>query len=165
MLIGLLLAGMALYGLQLDRDALLAEHSKLQAQSAQRRAQAGDDKLRQEAFATAQGQQVLLAQVQQHQQAWGRLFQAVLQEAGQGGWALERLQVDGDRLELQGRIRETQGLAAAQARLSEALQSPLKLVSLVASPVEPSAGQQSEQGFVWQGPWPALPTSALQRSP
>lgn len=164
-LIGLLLAGMALHGLRLDRDALAAEHARLQAHSDQRRAQAGEHKLRQEALATAQGQHVLLARVQHHQQAWVRLHRAVLQEASQGGWALERLQVDGERLELQGRMPEAQDLAAAQARLSEALQSPLTLVSLAAVPADPNDSPHSGPVFVWQGPWPALPASTPQRSP
>lgn len=165
LLMGLLLAGMAWHVLRLDRDALQAEHDRLQAHSVQRRAQAGDEKARQEALATAQAQLALLTRVQQHQQAWGRLYQAVLQEAGKGGWALERLQVDGDRLELQGRIREPQGLAAAQARMSEALQMPLTLSSLVTSPTHLNDQHTGDQAFVWQGPWPELPTSAPRRSP
>ena len=165
LLIGLLLAGMAWHVLRLDRDALQAEHNRLQAHSAQRRAQAGDEKARQEVLATAQAQLALLAQVQQHQQAWHRLYQAVLQEAGQGGWALERLQVDGERLELQGRIRDAQGLAAAQARMSHTLKMPLTLSSLLASPANLNDQHPGDLAFVWQGPWPELPTSAPRRSP
>lgn len=165
LLIGLLLAGMAWYALRLDRDALQAEHRRLQIHSAQRRAQAGDEKARQEALVTAQAQLVLLAQVQQHQQAWHRLYQAMVQEVGQGGWALERLQVDGDRLELQGRIHEAQGLAALQARMSEALHMPLTLSSLVARPANLNGQHPSDQAFVWQGTWPELPTSTPRRSP
>lgn len=164
-LMGMLLAGMAWYALQLERDALRAEHDRLQAHSAQRRAQAGDEQTRQEALATAQAQQELLTRVQQHQQAWVRLYKAVEQEARLGGWVLERLHVEGDRLVLQGRVREARGLAASQVRMSEALRIPLTWVSLVAGPAELNDRHQSEQVFVWQGAWPALSTSASRRTP
>lgn len=163
--VGLLLGGMAIYGLRLDQEALVAEHEKLQARSVQRHAQAGSDKLRQEALTTAQARQGRLAQVQQQQQLWLRLYQALVQEAGHGGWVLERLQVDGERLELQGRTREAHTLAAAQARLSETLQSPLALVSLVVSNADPSERQAGEHVFVWQGPWPALSMPPVRRLP
>lgn len=163
--VGLLFAAAALHHWQLAQGALEAEHALLLTQTAHRRTQAVDETLRQEALARAQGQHQLLAQVQHHQQAWVRLYQAVLQEAPQQGWALERLQVEGDRLELQGRIREAQALAPAQARLSQALQSPLTLVSLVASPAEPGDRQLGTHVFVWQAPWPALPTPTPRRSP
>jgi hypothetical protein len=163
--IGLLLAAVALHHWQQARDALEAEHVLLLTQTAHRRAQAVDEKLRLETLARLQGQQQLLAQVQHHQQAWVRLYQAILQEAPQQGWALERLQVEGDRLELQGRLREAQALAPAQARLSQALQSPLTLVSLMTSPADPSDRHSGTQVFVWQGPWPALPTSLSRSSP
>lgn len=165
LLTGVLFAGMAWHVLRLDSDALQAEHDRLQTHGAQRRAQAGDDKARQEALATAQAQRVLLVQVQQHQQTWHRLYQAVVQEAGQGGWVLERLQVDGERLELQGRIREAQGLAASQERMSQTLQIPLTLSSLVVSPSNLNDQRPSDQAFVWQGSWPELPTSVPRRSP
>jgi hypothetical protein len=165
LLMGMLLAGMAWHALQLERDALRAEHDRLQAHSAQRRVWAGDEQTRQEALATAQAQHELLTRVQQHQQAWVRLHKAVEQEARRGGWALERLHVEGDRLVLQGRIREAQALAASQARMSETLRIPLTWVSLVASSPDLNDRHLSEQVFVWQGTWPALSTSASRRTP
>jgi len=169
-LLGLALGAAALQGLSLELDALASERDTLQVQSAQRLAQAGKDKVQQEALALAKGQQDLLLQVQQHQQAWVRLHEAVLQEAGRSGWALERLQVDGDRLELQGRIRDAQALSSAQIRLSEKLQSPLTLISLVAKPVDLGDRPASDGGhaFVWQGQWPVVPAvvkSAPGRAP
>ena len=158
-LLGLAIGAAALQGLSLELDALATERETLQVQSAQRLAQVGKDKLRQEALSLAKGQQDLLLQVQQHQQAWVRLHQAVMQEAGRSGWALERLQVDGDRLELQGRIRDAQALSTAQIRLSGKLQSLLTLTSLLASPVDLGDRPASDAGlvFVWQGPWPQVP--------
>lgn len=169
-LLGLAIGAAALQWLSLELNALASERDTLQVQSAQRLAQAGKEKVRQEALALAKGQQDLLLQVQQHQQAWVRLHEAVLQEAGRSGWALERLQVDGDRLELQGRIRDAQALRSAQIRLSEKLQSPLTLTSLLASPVDLGDRSASDAGlvFVWQGPWPQVPAvvkSAPGRAP
>ena len=166
-LLGVLMGQAVLHGVRQDLDALASEHDRLMAQSVSQRTQVADEKNRREATVLAQRQQSLLVQVQQHQQAWVRLHQAVWQEAGRSGWALERLQVDGDRLELQGRTRDAQALIAAQARLSDKLQSPLTLVSLVASPAE--LGERGASGmahvFVWQGPWPSLPSSASRRAP
>ena len=165
--LGLAIGGGVLHGVRQDLDALAVERDKLLAQSARQRTQVGDDKVRREASALAQRQQALLVQVQEHQKAWVRLHQAVLQETGRSGWALERLQVGGDRLELQGRSRDAQALMAAQARLSDKLQSPLTLASLVASPAE--VGERGASGmahvFVWQAPWPSLPSSANRRAP
>ena len=160
--VGLTMGWGVLHAMRQNRDALASEHDSLVAQRVRQHAQAQDNKTRREALALAQRQHAFLLQVQQHQEAWVRLHQAVMQEAGRSGWALERLQVDGDRLELQGRTRDAQALMAAQLRLSEKLQSPLTLVSLVASPADaverrtPNGGQV----FVWQGPWPSLTPSA-----
>lgn len=157
--VGLAMGWGVLYGVRQNLDALSSEHDRLMAQSVRQQAQAREDQTRQEAQALAQRQQAFLRQVQQHQEAWVRLHQAVMQEAGRTGWALERLQVDGDRLELQGRTRDAQALITAQLRLSEKLQSPLTLVSLVASPAD------TGQLFVWQGPWPSLTSSTTRRAP
>ena len=166
-LVGLAMGGGLVHGVRQDLDALASQRDKLLAQTVRQRAQAGEDKSQREASALAQRQQALLVQVRQHQEAWVRLHQAVMQEAGHNGWALERLQVEGDRLELQGRTRDAQALMAAQLRLSEKLQSPLMLISLVASPAD--AGERRapdmDQVFVWQGPWPSLPSSANRRAP
>jgi len=166
-LIGLAMGGGVLHGMRLDLDSLASERDLLQSQNARRHAQARGDKARREALALAQGQQRLLEQVQQHQQAWSRLHHAVLEEAGRQGWTLERLQVDGDRLELQGRVRDVQALAMARARLSAQLQSPLTLLSLAASPTNMAERPVSDMGhvFVWQGPWPSLQPSANRQSP
>jgi hypothetical protein len=156
---GLVVGALALQGLNQALEALSAEHVALQALSAQKLAQLGKDKVRKEALAMSQGQQALLLQVQLQQQAWIRLYRAVSQEARRSGWALERLQVDGDRLELHGRIRDAQALGSAQLRLSEQLQSHLTLLSLVANPVEWGDRPVRDGGhvFVWQGPWPSVP--------
>lgn len=166
-LMGLTIGVGALHWVRLDLDALASERDRLLAQSAQRHAQTSDDKARREASALAQRQQTQLVQVQQQQQAWVRLHQAVLQEAGRSGWALERLQVDGDRLELQGRTSDAQALMVAQSRLSDKLQSPLTLVSLVASPADAGGRRAPGMGhvFVWQGAWPSLQASAPRQSP
>lgn len=166
-LMGLVMGSGVLHGMRLELDALASERDQLQSQNARRHAQARDATVQQEAAVLAQRQQRWLERVQQHQQAWSRLHHAVLEEAGRQGWALERLQVDGDRLELQGRTRDVQALAAAQARLSEKLQSPLTLASLAASPADMADGQVFGMGhvFVWQGLWPSLPPSASRQSP
>lgn len=170
-LIGLATGAGVLHGIRLDMRALALEQSQLQTQLVQRQAQARAHKARQEAQVLAQRQQIFLTQVQQHQQAWLRLQQAVLQEAGRKGWALERLQVDGGRLELQGRVRDAQSLAAAQTRLSEKLQTPLTLTSLVASPADMSDHSSTDHGptdlglvFVWHGDWPSLPVPSPRAS-
>jgi hypothetical protein len=166
-LIGLALGAGVLHWMRLDLDALAFERGMLQAQIARRQAQAGDDKVRRDALAMARRQQILLDQIQQHQQAWVRLHDAVLQEAGRSGWSLDRLQVTGDRLELQGRTHDPQALMAAQVRLSEKLQSPLALVSLVASPAEITDRHAADMVhvFVWQGPWLSLQPTAARRVP
>ena len=165
LLLGGAAAGAVLQWLQHDMQALAAEQAALQAQGTRWRDQAVSDKARQQTQARLQGQQALLAQVRQQQQAWQRLHQAVLAEAGQGAWVLERLQVDGDRLELQGRSRDVQALVRAQVRLSAQLPSPLALVSLEAPAADLSeAGERGAQQpghvFVWQGTWPAMPVVA-----
>lgn len=160
-LLGLVGAAAALHGLQQDLAALTQERERLLAQTTRQRAQAKDDQARLAAQSLALRQHALLVQVQQHQQAWVRLHQAVLQEAGRNAWSLERLQVDGDRLELQGRTRDVQALMQVQARLAQQLQSPLTLVSLVAPAADPLAQPAGalDHVFVWQGPWPALSAS------
>ncbi len=161
-LIGLVAGALALHSLNQALEALSVERDALQELRAQRLAQMGKDKVRKEALAMAQGQQALLLQVKQQQQAWIRLYRAVSQEAGRSGWALERLQVDGDRLELHGRIRDAQALGSAQLRLAEKLQIPLTLHSLGVNPMAMAERPASAGShvFVWQGPWPAVQVGA-----
>ena len=158
LLAGACAGGGVLQLLQQDVATLSAERDRLQAQNAQAQSRLQQDKARREALALAQRQQNQLRLVQQHQQAWSRLQQALTEGVAHGDWRLERLQVDGERLELQGRIRDVRSLAAAQQRVSEALHSPLMLVSLLARPAD---GQERRAGevepvFVWQGAWPAV---------
>lgn len=167
LLVGVCTGGLALQWLGEDMAALGAERDRLQAQNLQDQARLQQDKARRDEMALRQRQHSQLSLVQQHQQAWLRLHQAILQATAHDGWLLERLQVDGERLELQGRIRDVRSLAAAQRRLSDALQSPLTLVSLLSSPAEGPDRRVGEMGhvFVWQGAWPAVvPQPALPAS-
>lgn len=167
LLAGACMGGVVLQWWREDLVALSAERDRLQAQSLQGQTRLQQDKARREAVALVQRQQGQLNRVQQHQQAWLRLHQAILQGTAHDGWLLERLQVDGERLELQGRIRDVRSLAAAQQRLSDALQGPLTLASLLASPADAPDRRVGEMGhvFVWQGAWPAVaPQSALPAS-
>jgi len=158
LLVGVCMGGVALQWLGEDIAALSAERDRLQAQNLQDQTRLQQDKARGEALVLAQRQHSQLSRVQQHQQAWLRLHQAILQGTAHDGWLLERLQVDGERLELQGRIRDVRSLAAAQQRLSDALQGPLVLVSLLSSPPDGPDRRVGEMGhvFVWQGAWPAV---------
>lgn len=171
LLVGVCMAGMALHGLREDMATLSHERDRLLAQSLQAKARLQQDQLRREGQALLQRQQSQLGLVQQHQHAWQRLHQALVQGAAHDGWLLERLQVDGERLELQGRIGDVRSLAAAQQRLSEALHSPLVLVSVLASPAQGAEQPAGERGhvFVWQGALPAVlppPASvAVRRTP
>lgn len=160
-------AGMGVAALQwlgADMRDLGAERDHLRVQSQQGQARLQQDLARREAMALLQRQQSQLTRVQQHQQAWLRLQQALQHDTAPGGWLLERLQVEGERLELQGRIRDVHSLASAQQRLSQALDSPLALVSLQSQPAQ---GPDRPAGatvhvFVWQGAWPAVAPPAAR---
>lgn len=171
LLAGASLGGAALQWLQADLRILGAERDRLQAHNLQAQARWQQDQARREALTRLQRQQTQLSAVQQHQQAWLRLQQALQQDTAPEAWLLERLQVDGDRLELQGRVRDVRSLAAVQQRLSQALHSPLVLVSLQSHPAggpdRPAGGMGHV--FVWQGVWPAVAPPpglpALRRAP
>lgn len=156
--VGALAGSGLLFALQADMAALEVEREHGQAQALQDQTRLQQDKNRRDALLLVQRQQNQLAQVQQHQRAWDRLLQALLQGSARDGWRLERLQVDGERLELQGRIRDARALVAAQQRLSEALQQPLTLSSLLTGPAETADRRADtlDHVFVWQGVWPAL---------
>lgn len=145
--------------LQGEMEGLLKEKQRLQAVSDQRKRQTQEDKARRERVTIWQRQQAHLERVREHQQALVELHEAVLQEAGRSGWRLERLQIESDRLELQGHASSAQVMAAAQMSLSHRLQRPLTLVSM-ASLAPPDVGLT----FVWQGGWSGVETQASRRS-
>jgi Tfp pilus assembly protein PilN len=153
---GAVIAGATLCAVSWQTDSLHAQKKSLQAQLDERQSRVLVRQQRQ-----AQNQEihqvlVLLSQLQSHQLAWTQLQNGLQDVLPQHGHRLQRLHVEGGRIEVQGQASDAQSITRALQPLSERWGVPLVLQSL-------EADGSSAQGvsFAWQAQWPTLSDHAL----
>ena len=147
-LLGGFLAWSWLQWQEVQTARLLQEQSHLQAALAKRAQQAkeaGQQQTRSRLQAAQLGQ---LKQIVQHQQAWVSLHEALHKEAQGRGLRLQRLQVQAEKMELQGTMTRFEAMSETRQNLSDQLDQTFGLASVMVGPGE-------EVSFVWQAIWPA----------
>jgi len=92
-----------------------------------------------------------LKQIAEHQAVWVALHEALQQEAGDRGLRLTRLQMEAERIELQGTMARFEAMSEARQNLSDQLPQAFTLTRMAVGPA-------GEVNFVWQ-------TAALAPSP
>lgn len=139
-------------------EALLTEQRQLQSRLAERtqRLKVLDA---QRALAQVQHlQRQQLSQIAQHQQTWHVWHQALLAEAQRSNLRLERLQAEGDKLELQGFAPSVAFMTAARQQLAEHWGQAVNLASLTATNTsgESDSARSAQVSFVWQVAWSSI---------
>jgi len=162
-LAGLLVGGATAWGGLLwqneQTERLLQTQTRLQAAITQQIQLAEQAQQRQTEARLQAEQSGQWAKVGQHQQAWLALHSGLFTHLQRRGLQLERLQVDGPHITLQGRSTQMAAISAAQNALSHESQSALAMTSLLA--------EVEQLQFVWEGPWlegltPAQPTETMR---
>ncbi len=145
-LLGGVLAWSWLHWLDLQTEQLQQEQKRLQTSLASRTQMAKDAARRHTQSRVHAEQLAHVRQVAQHQQAWVALHESLQTQARQSGLRLERLQVESEKIELQGTGVHVEAITQAQQKLSDQLDHPLALTSITATP---TAGV----GFILQAKW------------
>lgn len=167
--VGVVLAWVLVWWQEAKTESLRTEQRQLQSHMAQRtqRLKVLDAQRAQLQLQRLQRQQ--LSQIAQHQQTWNVWHQDLLAQAQRSSLRLERLQADGDKLELQGFAPSVPAMTAARQQLAEQWGQAVNLASLTASNTsgEPDGAQSAQVAFVWQVAWSSIqpPIEASGQSP
>jgi hypothetical protein len=139
-------------------ETLLTEQRQLQRNVAERtqRLKVLDAQRAQAQVQRLQRQQ--LSQISQHQQTWNVWHQALQAEAQRSNLRLERLQAEGDKLELQGFAPSVTSMTAARQQLAEHWGQSVNLASLTATNTsgESDSARSAQVSFVWQVAWTSI---------
>lgn len=103
------------------------------------------------------------------QQRWDALHWVLLRETGPDTVQIQRLQLDGQTLELHGQAKDMQRMAQARARLSSPLVAAAQdaswtLVSLVNAPGTDGGAAPAPLAFVWRTDWPQVGSGPVSAS-
>jgi hypothetical protein len=120
---GALMAGLSGVAMERSLQGLRLQKADLQAQWGQASQQLRLEKQQVAARENSRLQTQHLRQVSAQQQAWTALHQALLSEAQEGSWRLERLQLEPGKLELSGWSPDFDALNASRHRLTSQLQA------------------------------------------
>lgn len=122
---------------------LQQEQSHLQAALAAR-TRLGQEARRQQSHMRRQAEYAgHLKQIAEHQAVWMVLHEALQQEAGDRGLRLTRLQMEAERIELQGTMARFEAMSGARQSLSDQLTQTFVLTRM-------AVGPSGEVNFVWQ---------------
>lgn len=119
-----------------------------------RQQQTKDTTVRQNQGRMLQTQAVYLQQIADHQRAWLGLHERLLLEASSHGLQLARLQVETDKIELHGGLKNLAQMAEVRHSVSAHLPQALAMSRMNAGPVQ-------DWNFVWQAAWPPARPSGL----
>ena len=148
-------------------ESLRTEQRQLQSNMAQRtqRLKVLDAQRAQVQMQRLQRQQ--LSQIAQHQQTWNVWYQALQAQAQGSHLRLERLQAEGDKLELQGFAPSVPAMTVVRQQLAEQWGQAVNLASLTASNTlgEPGSAQSAQVAFVWQVAWSSIQPPAEASGP
>ena len=105
-----------------------------------------------------------LSQIAQHQHSWVAWHDALLAEAQRGSLRLERLQAQGDKLELQGFAPSVAAMTASRQHLADQSGQAVHLASWAAVNTQGDAAtarptqapSATPVSFVWQAAWTAV---------
>jgi len=165
--LGCALAWGLLYWQAAKTEALLTEQQQLQSSLVERtqRLKVLEAQRAQVQLQRLQRQQ--LSQIAQHQQTWDVWHQALMAEAQRSNLRLERLQAEGDKLELQGFAPNVASMTAARQQLAEHWGQAVNLTSLTAmsSAGEPDSARSAQVSFVWQVTWTSIQPPAEASTP
>jgi glycerol uptake facilitator-like aquaporin len=100
-----------------------------------------------------------LKQIAEHQAVWKALHEALQQEAVNRGLRLTRLQMEAERIELQGTMAHFEAMTDARQSLSVELTQTFALTRM-------AMGPSGEVNFVWQtmAPAPSIASSAAAQA-
>lgn len=141
----------------IQTDHLQDTHSRLNAEWNARKMQNQDALVRQNQGRMQQAQTVHLQQIAEHQQAWVGLHEGLLQEAVSRGLVLARLQVETDKIEMQGSLKRLAEMAEVRQSVSAHLPQTLAMTRMTRMTVGPA----QEWGFEWRASWPRAQPSRL----
>ncbi|WP_090137788.1 hypothetical protein [Limnohabitans sp. DM1] len=150
-------------------EALLTEQRQLQSQMAERTQRLKVLDAQRALVQMQRLQRKQLSQIAQHQQIWNVWHQALLAEAQRSSLRLERLQAEGDKLELQGFAPSVSAMTAARQQLAEHWGQAVNLASLTATNTlrESDSARSAQVSFVWQVAWTSIepPAEASGKAP
>lgn len=145
-----------------ERAVLASRLMRIQNQLAQAKARQANEK-------TWQQQAGHIQWLRAQQQRWETLHSALIRETGPDTVQIQRLQLDGQTLELHGQAKDMQRMAQARARLSSPLVAAAQdaswtLVSLVNAPGTDGGAVPAPLTFVWRTDWPQVGSGPVSAS-